>query len=104
MTDNRTNARFASLFVLLEFSQLFLAPSVPGQTAAPSVQLPNGRLLGEVPGKPRQTNNLATAASVSPDGRFIVFLHSGYGSAASDGKQSLSVLNLETGELADFPD
>jgi DNA-binding beta-propeller fold protein YncE len=83
---------------------LFLTSSVTAQGPALQVQLPNGRLLGEVPGKPRQINNLATAAAVSPDGRFIVFLHSGYGSDTSDGKQSLSVLNLETDGLADFPD
>ena len=104
MTHSRTNTRFVALFLLLPFGELLLATTVPAQTPPPSVQLPNGRLLGEVPGKPRQINNLATAAAVSPDGRFIAFLHSGYGSDASDGKQSLSVLNFETGELADFPD
>jgi Uncharacterized conserved protein len=89
---------------------LALASSFPtpffGQTLAPT-QLPNGRLLGEVPGHPRTVNNLATAAAVSPDGRFVVLLHSGYGAYSTDSKrnyQSLSVLNVATDSLTDFPE
>jgi DNA-binding beta-propeller fold protein YncE len=74
------------------------------QDAPQKVWLPNGKLLGEVPGAPRQINNLPTAAAISPDARFAVLLHSGYGAYTSGEKQSLTVLNLETNELADFPD
>ena len=74
------------------------------QEAGSQMRLPNGRLLGEVPGGPRETNNLATAAAVSPDGRFVAFLHSGFGSYSDDGRQSISVLKVETGELSDFPE
>jgi len=70
----------------------------------PAVNLPDGRLLSEVPGHPRPINNLPTAVALSRDNKFAVLLHSGYGSYSSDEKQSLSVLNLETNELADFPD
>src|SRR6266478_1322359 len=73
------------------------------QDSAP-VQLPNGRLLAQVPGNPREINNLPTAAAKSPDGRFAVFLHSGFGAYSDGGKQSLSVLNLESNELSDFPE
>src|SRR5579862_7238986 len=48
----------------------------------------------------------ATSAT-SPDGRFVVFLHSGFGSYDSDRKhdyQSLSVLNVASDALTDFPD
>jgi hypothetical protein len=74
------------------------------QQSPTEVQLPNGKLLSEVPGHPRRINNLPTAAVLSPDSRFAVFLHSGYGAYTSGEKQSLAVLNLETNELADFPD
>src|SRR3981189_3414187 len=73
-------------------------------TAKPPRQLPNGKLLGDVPGDPRATNNFPTAAVVSPDGRFAVLLHSGFGAYTSGEKQSLTVLNVETNELRDFPD
>ena len=81
-----------------------LAPALAAQDPQKAVQLPNGTLLGEVPGAPRLINNLPTAVAISPDGRFAVLLHSGYGAYTSGERQSLSVLNLETNELADFPD
>src|SRR5260370_38483620 len=83
---------------------LFLAPSLVAQDAPHSTQLPNGKLLTNVPGNPRPTNNLPTAVALSPDGRFAVLLHSGFGSYTSGEKQSLSVLNLETDQLTDAPD
>ncbi len=71
---------------------------------AARTQLPNSKLLGEVPGHPRRTNKFPTAAALSPDGRFAVFLHSGYGAYTSGKKQSLSVLDLGTNVLTDYPD
>ena len=87
-------------------SAIFLIASmnlVAQQSTGP-VQLPNGRLLAQVPGNPREINNLPTAGAVSPDGRFVVFLHSGFGTYADNLKQSLSVLDLETDQLSDFPE
>ena len=87
-----------SLFLLcFTFASIAFAQQSP-------IQLPNGRLLAEVPGHPRPINNLPTAVALSPDGKFAVFLHSGYGAYTSGEKQSLTVLNLETNELSDFPD
>ena len=67
-------------------------------------QLPNAKLLGEVPGNPRRVNNFPTVAAVSPDGHFAVFLHSGFGAYTSDRKQSLTVLNLDSDAIRDVPD
>ena len=87
---------------------LFAAPSpLFAQGAAPAVartQMPNAKLLGEVPGNPQRTNNFPTVSLISPDGRCVVLLHSGYGAYTSGERQSLSVLNLETNALQDFPD
>jgi len=80
------------------------ALSLTAQERPRPTPLPNGKVLADVPGRPRQTNNLPTAIALSPDSRFAVLLHSGYGAYTSGKKQSLSVLNLETDELADFPD
>ena len=99
-----TKTKLLSLVVLLAPS--FLVLSLAAAAQAPT-QLPNGRLLSELPGHPRTINNLATASTVSPDGRFVVFLHSGYGAYSADGKhsyQSLSVLNVATDALVDFPE
>jgi DNA-binding beta-propeller fold protein YncE len=84
---------------------VFASVSAAGaQTPNKPIQLPNAKRLGDVPGSPRKINNFPTAAAVSPDGHFAVLLHSGYGAYTSSEKQSLSVLNLETNELRDFPD
>ena len=88
------------------FLAVLAAATTPlsAQTPDRLTQLPNAKLLGTVPGAPRKINNFPTAAAVSPDGRFGVFLHSGYGAYTSGEKQSLTVLNLATDELRDFPD
>jgi len=72
--------------------------------ASAQTQIPNAKIFGELPGHPRKINNFPTASAVSPDGRFAVLLHSGYGAYTSERKQSLAVLNIETNELRDFPD
>ena len=95
--------RFAR-FILYPALLALLALPLAAQDSTAPTRLPNGRLLGEVPGHPRDINNLPTAAAVSPDGRFVVFLHSGFGAYTAKGQQSLSVLNVETNELTDFPD
>jgi hypothetical protein len=104
MENHIRSLRMFSLLFRSAFCVLAMAPVVCGQDADQGVRLPNGKLLGEVPGAPRPINNLPTAITISPDGRFAVLLHSGYGAYTSGEKQSLSVLNLETDELSDFPD
>jgi len=96
-------------FVALGFLSFLL--STPARLCAqlrpsgePTPQLSNGKLLRQVPGDPQPINNFPTAAAISPDGRFAIFLHSGYGAYTSREKQSLTVLNLATSELRDFPD
>lgn len=103
---NRYNRRMKNHIRRIRILSLlfFSAPLLLAQDAPPTVPLPNGKSLGAVPGAPRPINNLPTAIALSPDGRYAVLLHSGYGAYSSGKEQSLSVLNLETNELADFPD
>src|SRR5580765_8518641 len=97
--NNRSGLSKLSFVLLLLFVCALVAQDEPRRT-----QLPNGKLLGDMPGNPRLINNLPTAIALSPDGRFAVLLHSGFGSYSSGEKQSLSVLNLESDELTDWPD
>jgi len=83
---------------------ILAVPSLQAQTSVAPTRLPNAKLLGSVPGAPRNINNFPTAAAVSAYGHYAVFLHSGYGAYTSGEKQSLTVLDLETNELRDFPD
>jgi hypothetical protein len=73
-----------ALFVRrLALAAIFLVRPLFAQDQGALTRLPNGKLLGTIPGNPRQINNLPTAAAISPDGRFAVFLHSGYGAYTS---------------------
>ncbi len=73
-------------------------------SSSASTQIPNSKIFGEVPGHPRRINNFPTAVALSPDGRYAVFLHSGFGAYTSARKQSLTVLDLQTDTIRDFPD
>jgi DNA-binding beta-propeller fold protein YncE len=99
MRTHRLFHRFVFLFLL--GTSTLLGQDSPD---AAHTQLPNAKILGDVPGNPRKVNNFPTGVTVSPDGHFVVFLHSGYGAYTSDRKQSLSVLNLESDAIRDFPD
>jgi hypothetical protein len=81
-----------------------LTPRAQEPTSTTRTQMPNAKIFGELPGHPRRINNFPTAAAVSPDRRFVVFLHSGFGALTSDQHQSFTVLNLETDAIRDFPD
>jgi hypothetical protein len=99
MPFTRTFAKFSAFFLLASLPLAAQIAPAPAQT-----QIPNGKLFGELPGNPRRINNFPTASAVSPDGRYAVFLHSGYGAYTSGQKQSLTVLDLQTDTLRDFPD
>jgi DNA-binding beta-propeller fold protein YncE len=84
-------------FAALVFGQVSLA----GQT----IDLPTGKqLIGEIPGHPQRINGLPMSMAVSPDRRYVVTVNVGFGTFESQYKQSLAVLDTQTGVLADFPD
>jgi YVTN family beta-propeller protein len=77
----------------------------PAIVAAQTVDLPTSKqLIGEIPGHPQRLNSLPMTMTVSPDGRYVVTVNAGYGTYESQYKQSLAVLDTQTGMLADFPD
>ena len=70
-----------------------------------AINLPTSKqLLEPVPGNPQRINNLPMSMAVSPDQRYVVTVNAGYGSVASGTMQSLSVLDTQSGTIADFPD
>ena len=98
-------SRFARPFpIILLVAAAVRILNAQENAARTQTQIPNAKTFGELPGHPRKINNFPTASAVSPDGRFAVLLHSGYGAYTSERKQSLTVLNLETNEIRDFPD
>jgi DNA-binding beta-propeller fold protein YncE len=87
-------------------AQLAVASAVlAGSAAAQTINLPSSKQLIEpVPGHPQRLNNLPMSMAVSPDGKYVVTVNAGYGSAESNLEQSLAVLDTQTGAVADFPD
>jgi DNA-binding beta-propeller fold protein YncE len=76
-----------------------------GVLAAQTVDLPTSKqLIGETPGHPQRLNSLPISMAVSPDGRYVVTVNAGYGTFESQYKQSLAVLDTQTGAVVDFPD
>jgi DNA-binding beta-propeller fold protein YncE len=81
------------------------AAQMPSQAAPQTIDLPTSKqLIGEIPGKPERLNSLPMTMAVSPDGRYVVTVNAGYGTAESNYEQSLAVLDTQTGKLEDFPD
>ena len=72
-----------------------LAP--PQQAAKKEILLPTSKKLQEpVPGSPYRTNGLPVTMALSPDGKYLALLNSGYGSAESKYQQSIAILDLAT--------
>ncbi|HLI03747.1 MAG TPA: hypothetical protein VKU93_05695 [Terracidiphilus sp.] len=82
-----------------------VAAQAPGRTSASVIDLPSSKqLIGEAPGRPQRINSLPASMAVSPDGRYIVTVNDGYGTALSNYEQSLAVLDVQSGRVTDFPD
>ena len=69
------------------------------------VDLPSSKqLLSGAPGSPARINSLPMSMALSPDGRYAVTVNAGYGTFESKYQQSISVVNVATGKVTDFPD
>ncbi|NYF88717.1 bifunctional YncE family protein/alkaline phosphatase family protein [Tunturiibacter empetritectus] len=75
------------------------------QSGATSVDLPTSKeLLPPVPGNPQRLNGLPLSMAISPDRRYVITVNAGYGTFESGYKQSLAVMDTQTGVVEDFPD
>jgi DNA-binding beta-propeller fold protein YncE len=108
-SDSRfSSLRWLAIFVIVGGGALLITPRFEqGQDASPRavVNLPTSKmLLNPIPGQPQPTNSFPTAAVISPNGRYLALLNNGRGTAESGYQQSISVLDLETNRLSDYPD
>jgi len=75
------------------------------QSTATTVNLPSSKqLFAPAPGDPRRLNSLPTVLAMSPDGHWVVALNQGYGTYESQYKESIAVLDTQSGAVKDFPD
>ena len=70
-----------------------------------TINLPTSKQLTiPAPGKLGSTNSFPGTIVLSPDGHYAALLNYGYGTQETKARQSISVLNLDTNKIADFPD
>src|SRR5437763_10230899 len=84
-----------------------LPQAAPRQAPSPQKRLPistSKRLLEPVSGAPQRINTLPVSMALSPDGRYVAILNAGYGARESNYAQSITILDLQTKQLTDFPD
>jgi DNA-binding beta-propeller fold protein YncE len=75
------------------------------QTPTSKINLPSSKqLLLPMPGGAQKTNSQPAVLAVSPDGRYVVSVNTGYGTFDSHYMQSLTVLDTQSGKLKDMPD
>ena len=69
------------------------------------ISLPTSKVLHvPTPGRLGVLNSFPATIALSPDRKFAAFLNDGYGTQQTLARQSISVLNLESNEILDFPD
>jgi DNA-binding beta-propeller fold protein YncE len=74
------------------------------KSAKAPVVLPNSKTLAAETGRISPVNSFPATIVLSPDGRYAAMVHAGYGTQDSRGRQSISVANLASREVKDFPD
>jgi DNA-binding beta-propeller fold protein YncE len=89
------------IFLFVIFSSLFAQNSAkPHQ-----IPLPTSKVLNTPsPGRIAAVNSFPAIIALSPDGRYAALLNNGYGTQQTQAHQSITILDLTTNQLSDFPD
>jgi DNA-binding beta-propeller fold protein YncE len=99
---NRSFLRFFCVFLLASTaSVLAQSPSAD----RPPINLPTSKMLTvPSPGRIGSTNSFPATMVVGPDGRYAALLNEGYGTQETLAHQSISVLDLKTNRIVEYPD
>src|SRR5215472_1527693 len=92
----------AIVFALYASFSLAQTAAPPQHLAEKEIPLPTSKKLQEpVPGgSPHRTNSLPVTMALSPDGKYLALLNSGYGSAESKYQQSITILDTAANQLS----
>ena len=72
---------------------------------ARQIPLPTSKVLNTPsPGRIGAVNSFPAKIALSPDGRYAALLNNGYGTQQTQAHQSITILDLTTNQLSDFPD
>ncbi len=89
-------------FCLIASAVAFAQSAAPDR---PPINLPTSKMLTvPSPGRVGSTNSFPATMVVSPDGNYAALLNDGYGTQETLAHQSISVLNLKTNQITEFPD
>ncbi len=93
---------FALAALVFSISFLLFAQDSP---PARQIPLPTSKLLSAPsPGRIGSVNSFPATIALSPDGRYAALLNDGYGTQQTLARQSITILDLQTNQLTDFPD
>jgi len=99
------NLRRTIALIIIGLCVISATAQVATQKPQKEIPLSTSKTLREpVPGEPQRTNSLPVTTALSPDGKYLALLNNGFGSAESNYRQSISLLDLATNQLSDFPD
>ena len=96
-------------FLVAFLSAGFLAAQTvvvpPCVDRCPPIMLPTSKMLTvPSPGRIDSTNSFPATMVLSPDGRYAALLNDGYGTQEMLAHQSISVLDLKTNQIVEYPD
>jgi DNA-binding beta-propeller fold protein YncE len=95
---------FCDLSIAVLLSAVTVFAQTPSDNRAP-ITLPTSKVLTvPSPGRIGSTNSFPVTMVVSPDGRFAALLNDGYGTQETLAHQSISVLDLKTNQIVEYPD
>src|ERR1700730_16211918 len=92
--------------VLIFLFAIFVSSLFAQTSAKPrQIPLPTSKVLNAPsPGRIGAVNSFPAIIALSPDGRYAALLNNGYGTQQTQAHQSITVLDLTTNQLSDFPD
>jgi DNA-binding beta-propeller fold protein YncE len=92
--------------IILTTGLLLIGASVTSRekSAKAPIQLPTSKTLAAETGRISPVNSFPATIALSPDGQYAAMVHAGYGTQESRGRQSISIADLTSGQVKDFPD
>jgi DNA-binding beta-propeller fold protein YncE len=71
----------------------------------PAIMLPSSKMLTvPTPGRVGSTNSFPATMALSPNGHYVALLNDGYGTQETLAHQSISVLDLRSNRIVEYPD